>query len=360
MRDRFVPLLLLLLHTATTTLSTSSRALFPSPPSTNISVNRLNNSALDVFLAFDEYGDTLPNASADLRYVFTHATSSTFAKVTVLGERYVYAGPPKIRVLASDYDNDKGLSKMFPNPTQSVSYFSVQLQRAEAEPSRNGTKNNTLPPAYVTIATYYSLPWVSTEICSNGLNYLNDTNSAGDLEPKVRLWTCNLCPKRAACPGGNANYWHNVRAKFGSWRENQANRGISNFSKCLAPVMCLGEPNLELRNRFLDPETGEDLALQVRGNATEGCNTERGAYGPLCGQCIHGYYRATNTFECTKCGDVGLILGLILLALVILVAVISVCRRLGPSSLPGNLGTPRQNSSLFSRLDTHNTRLRPQ
>ena len=112
--------------------------------------------------------------------------------------------------------------------------------------------------------------------------------------------------------------WHNVKAKFGTWRENQQNRGASNFSSCLAPVMCLGEPNLELRNRFIDPETGEDLALRINPNETEGCNKERGAFGPLCGQCRPGFYRASHTFECTKCGSISLVLGLIVLMITVL------------------------------------------
>ena len=231
-------------------------------------------------------------------------------------------------MLASDYDDDPTLSSgKFPGPTRTVSYFRVEVQRATVTPNTNVTTNTTSPFIYAfppssTTATHYSTPWISTETCSNALNYLNDTNGVGELEPQTALWACTLCPKRAACPGGDANVWHNVKAKFGAYRENQANRGASNFSGCLAPAMCLGKPNLELRNRFLDAESGEDLALKVHPNITEGCNESRGAFGPLCGQCRPGFYRATHTFECTKCGDIGLVLGLIMLALTILVAVL--------------------------------------
>ena len=140
-------------------------------------------------------------------------------------------------------------------------------------------------------------PWKTTSGCADVVHYLNDTDAIGELEPDVSKWTCESCPANAECVGGYDNTWHHVRAKFGTWRANQANRGASEFLNCLAPQMCLGAPNLGLVGVYFNPQNlKEDLAL-VR-NSTEGC--AKFGSGPLCSVCRGRSWR-TSAYACNEC-----------------------------------------------------------
>ena len=110
-------------------------------------------------------------------------------------------------------------------------------------------------------------PWVTTSECADTVHYLNDTDAVGDLEPAVGKWACLDCPFNAVCEGGQFNTWHRVRAKFGSWRANQANRGASEFLPCLAPQMCLGAPNPNLMGLHFD-QSNPDIDLALVENVT--------------------------------------------------------------------------------------------
>jgi len=167
-----------------------------------------------------------------------------------------------------------------------------------------------------------SSPWITTSQCGDGSHYLNDTTWDGELEPDVSRWTCNICPKNARCLGGISNTWHSVTAYFGTWRHNQADRGASNFSQCLAPRMCLGAPNKQLEGLYgLDPVTGIDVALL--DNYTEGCDASKHAGGPLCSVCSNNTWR-DSSFECIECSDRSMSIFLMILAFVFMIAVLVV------------------------------------
>ena len=198
------------------------------------------------------------------------ATTPSFIKGTQLGAFTTKEDQAIIQLPSENYD-----------PSQTVVYIRL-----------------TLPPVDSFIE---SDAWVSTTQCGDGDHYLNDTNWIGELEPDVSKWTCVACPDNARCLGGKTNTWHNVEAFFGTWRHNQANRGASNFSECLAPRMCLGAPNKNLAGLYgVDTDTGIDRALI--SNSTEGCNAQIGATGPLCSVCVNQTWR-TGSFDCINCSE---------------------------------------------------------
>jgi hypothetical protein len=223
--------------------------LQPTPTSTeaindfkNIKIYR-EHKTLTVKVTWDLI-DTTTNHSVKV----TYATTPSFIKGTQLGQMTTHKNQVRIALPSVEY-----------SPINTVIYVRLQI-----------------PPSEDFIE---SVAWMSTSKCGDGSHYLNDTTWNGELEPDVSLWTCNLCPKHALCPGGRLNTWNNVQAYFGSWRENQQHRGASNFTECLAPNMCLGAPNEQLKGLYgIDPTYGIDVALI--SNYTEGCY--RGGTGPLC------------------------------------------------------------------------------
>jgi ABC-type branched-subunit amino acid transport system substrate-binding protein len=180
-------------------------------------------------------------------------------------------------------------------PTRAVTYFKIVVGQSAS--SKFATSDG----------------WVTTSTCPTSDSYLNDTNYEGDLETDVTLFACRQCPENAYCPGGYDNTWYNVYARFGSWRNNQLNKGPSNFTECLAPQMCLGAANKQLEGLFIDPETEVDLATV---NSNESCLGN--AYGPLCGVCGKDYYR-DSSFVCNECpSDVESMLFALLVFLLVL------------------------------------------
>lgn len=273
-----------------------------------IHIRRVNSSVINVSWVFSSQG--LQNAvshfnqsNGAIPVEVSIASSSSFVTGTRLGSLYTNA--TAIVLAPSTFEDPE----TFVDPTHDTIYVRI-----------TPVPNNV----YREDIFAQSLPWMTTSSCYDTAVYLNDTDAIGAPEANVSKWECKSCPMNAVCAGGRSNTWSQVKAKFGTWRVNQDNKGASVFVECLAPQMCLGAPNPSLAGKHFDIKgNGEDLALVE--NATEGC-AESGS-GPMCSVCQGRTWRS-SAYSCNSCASEGVsvlltIIG-ILSILVVLVGTIIV------------------------------------
>jgi len=175
------------------------------------------------------------------------------------------------------------------------------------------------------VAGEWSIPsgkWQVTTDCLQ-TQYLDTfivTNRSWD----PTTFKCRPCPEGASCEGDIT--WSGVIAKFGYWRIVPSSVLPNEFAECPFPGACLGAKNPKLEGTYFNKswENGQWVEFEfdyAQHRLNEECNAyygfKRGSR--LCHTCKDDF-RRRGLDRCAKCPTVGQNFGLLILAVLLLVA----------------------------------------